>query len=118
MSGRVRSMKRRLAKVEQTLADRKNEEDLVNCLCGRHVLAWPGHAKELKAELSRTCPVHGFRRVGLIHCLKFVTTEMTPESEKERFRQEDAELHQVIEEYESRKLAWKRLRSRPSPVGP
>jgi hypothetical protein len=117
MSGRVRSLKRRLARVEQTLANRKKEDDLVNCVCGENILAWSGRAKELEAELNRTCPAHGFRRVGRIHCFRFAVTETTPESEKERLGREDAELHQVIDEYKSRELAWKRQRSRRRQIG-
>jgi hypothetical protein len=85
---------------------------LVNCVCGENILAWSGRAKELEAELNRTCPAHGFRRVGRIHCFKFAVTETTPESEKERLGREDAELHQVIDEYKSRELVWRRQRSR------
>jgi hypothetical protein len=70
-------------------------------------MAWTGQANQMKAELERTCPAHGFRRVR-IFTMRRLPPLSGPESKKERIHRENAELDQVIEDYEARESAWVR----------
>jgi len=48
------------------------------------------------------CPVHGLRRLGVIVCFSTLASEDDEERVKERIRQEDAELNQLLATYEAR----------------
>ena len=70
MSG---SHRKRLQRLEQKLADVLRQEALVNCICLELTFV---HSKDwLEAEMSKTCPVHGFRRFGTIMTVPVVPTE-------------------------------------------
>src|ERR1019366_524822 len=89
------SLSRRLAKVEQKLADSARREKLVNCICGDTIIAVSTAPEQFEAEMNRTCPVHGFRRFGEICAVMFGCTD-GPETE------EEAKLGQLLETYELR----------------
>ena len=59
------SLRKRLARIEGAIAAKKRELERQDCTCGEGVMAWTGQANQMKAELERTCPVHGFRRVRI-----------------------------------------------------
>jgi hypothetical protein len=61
MSGNHR---KRLERIEQKLSDLVNQEELVTCICRKHVFV--GTRENFLSEMNKTCPVHGFRRFGLI----------------------------------------------------
>ena len=93
MSGKLSSLSRRLAKVEQQLADVARREELANCICREMTITF--EAEEFEAEMNRTCLVHGFRRLGRILAVRFVNTDGT-------LTEESAKLHQLVETYELR----------------
>jgi hypothetical protein len=67
MSGKLSSLNRRLAKVEQQVAERTKREELANCIC--RTLTIVQDAEQFEVEMNRPCPVHGVRDLGqlLIH---------------------------------------------------
>jgi hypothetical protein len=69
MSGNRR---RRLEKLEQKLADLARQETLANCNCRERIFV--NSTKVFEAEISKTCPVHGFRRLGRIYVVRVVDT--------------------------------------------
>jgi len=64
LRGRIAKLERVLA--ERKLAERKKKDDLVNCVCGKVVVAFPNQVDKLRAELEGTCPVHGVLHVSQI----------------------------------------------------
>jgi hypothetical protein len=93
MSGKLSSLDRRLAKVEQRLTDRARRKKLANCICREGTQA--AEAEEFEVEMNRTCPVHGFRRLGKITPLVYVNPDKT-------FTEDSAKLLKLIETYELR----------------
>ena len=63
MSGKLSSLQKRLAKVEQEMADRARRWELANCKC--RVVTTILNPEQFERELA-PCPVHGFRRLGEI----------------------------------------------------
>ena len=100
------SLRRRIAKAEKALANRKKQQELANCVCGGVVTAIPGQAEEFEAEINRTCPAHGYRRIGHLIRVQWVDSERnlarTSERKRERDRQDDADIDRLIEIYEAR----------------
>jgi hypothetical protein len=73
MSGKLSGLWKRLAKVEQRMADQARRAELANCNCEHVVtLAIPGQPEEFEAEMNLPCPAHGFRRLGRIMRIVFV----------------------------------------------
>ena len=105
MFGKLPSLKRRLARIEKVVASRAREQELQECTCGAGVMVWTGQVGQLKADLERTCPAHGFRRVRIM-LMRVMPPRNGSESEKERNRLENAELDQVIQDYKTRESAW------------
>jgi hypothetical protein len=73
MSGTLSGLRRRLAKVEQQMADQAQRAELANCTC-KHtpdvtIAVLP---EEFEAEMNLPCPAHGFRRLGRIMRIVFV----------------------------------------------
>lgn len=102
MSGKLPGLRKRLARVERTLANIAKGEELANCICldSRSLtVAWPHQPEEFEAEMNRTCPVHGFRRLGMIVQVRSVHGDGTVE--------ESAKLDQLLEIYEARQLPTK-----------
>jgi hypothetical protein len=89
MSGRISSLSRRLAKVEQQQADRARREELADCNCPELKSTVPFLApcipeplEALEAELHEMCPVHGLRRFGPIGIMNFGDTERAAKMEQ------------------------------------
>jgi hypothetical protein len=73
MSGKLSGLWKRLAKVEQRMADQARRAELANCNCAQFVtLAIAGQPEEFEAEMNFPCPAHGFRRLGRIMRICFV----------------------------------------------
>jgi hypothetical protein len=66
MSGRILSLWKRLARVEQILSNLVEHEQLANCTCRKSTVAYAAKPEEFQAEMNRTCPAHGFRSLGMI----------------------------------------------------
>ena len=90
------SLRNRLAKVEQQLADRARREDFANCTCREVTTAIPGQEEEFKAEMDVACQSHGFRRLGRIIKVVFVKPDGT--------EQDSSRLDQLLAIYEARRL--------------
>jgi hypothetical protein len=93
MLGARSGLRKRLAKVEKHLADRARHAELANCVCREMTTAWTH--EEFEAEMNQTCPVHGFRRLGIIHSISFVNPDRT-------LTEDSLKLEQVIETYKLR----------------
>lgn len=93
MSGKLSSLRKRLAKVERDLADRARREEYANCNCREMTHAMPGEEEEFEAEMNLPCPSHGFRRLGRIMRIVFVNPDRTPEP---------SPLDELIATYEAR----------------
>jgi hypothetical protein len=82
MSGKLSSLSRRLAKLEQQRADRAMREELANCICGtKMAFRVFSNASEFEEEMNRTCPVHGVRRLGPIITMGAANPDGTPSEE-------------------------------------
>jgi hypothetical protein len=92
------NLSKRLAKLEQTLANLNRRQRSVACICTKAILATSGQATEFETEMNRICPVHGFRRLGTICCYFFSTDD-------ELERQDDAELKRLVDLYDARLVA-------------
>jgi hypothetical protein len=104
MGGKLAGLRRRLAKVEKTLAETAEEEKLANCICkvGRKsgaTIARSDEPEKFEAEMNQKCPVHGFCYLGSIVAIK-----ITDEPD-ERFRLDD-----LLDEYRARKSEYERAK--------
>jgi len=80
VSRRFSSLNRRLAAVEQEVAERVKRVELADCNCPKIKSPIPFLAFEpgqLEEELNRGCPVHGLRRFGRIRIMNFVNMDLT-----------------------------------------
>jgi hypothetical protein len=92
MSGNRR---RRLEKLEQKLADLIRQEALVNCICLERVFVRSSEKERFLSEMNKTCPVHGFRRLGVI-----TTVWIGPV--KKVLSPDELGLEEALQEYERR----------------
>jgi len=92
MSGKLSNLSRRVAEVEQQVDDRAGREELTNCICREWTFTHDADAFE---EMNRTCPVHGFRRLGRILPVSFVRPDRT-------LTEESTKLLQLVETYKLR----------------
>jgi len=89
MSGNRR---KRVDKLEQKLADLIRQEALVNCICLKHLLVWT--REKLESEMNKTCPVHGFRRLGTL-----VRIVSTAGKDAEKIDEGYLGLEELVQEY-------------------
>lgn len=104
MAGKLPGLRRRLAKVENALAEAAEREKLADCICkvwGKSPITWAcsEQPEQFEAEMNRKCPVHGFRNLG--HILPTIITD----DPGERFR-----LHDLLDEYYARKSEYERAK--------
>lgn len=103
MSGNLSSLEKRLANLEQLVADLARQVESANCTCEPHgTLVLPFQPEKFEAEMNLPCPAHGFRRLGMILKIRFVngdgSREPTPRLDellatyKARLDQADREL--------------------------
>lgn len=66
-------------RVEKTVAELAARERPAGCVCERGsegmTVAWSSESFE--AEMNRTCPVHGFRRLGLVMVVVYENKDRT-----------------------------------------
>jgi hypothetical protein len=72
MSGSLSGQRKRLAKVERELASILRPEPPSECNCGSSTVASPDKAEEFEAEMNRTCPTHGVRRLGWLAIIEHI----------------------------------------------
>ena len=99
MSGNLSGLRKRLAKVEQRMADQARRAELTNCTCKHSsavTLANTVQPEEFEAEMNLPCPAHGFRRLGRIMRIVFVNST-NPRTEVPSPR-----LDELIATYEAR----------------
>ena len=75
MSGKLSSLRKRLDKLEQRMADQTRRAELANCTCQFMTVAISGQPEEFEAEMNLPCPAHGFRRLGRITHIQFINPE-------------------------------------------
>ena len=96
MSGNLSSLWKRLAKVEQRMADQARRAELANCTCIRSpwmTVAITGQPEKFEAEMNHRCPSHGFRRLGRIMHVCFIDPDGTAEP--------DPRLDELIATYDA-----------------
>ena len=76
VSGKLTGFRRRLAKVEQALAETAEQENQADCICIRNgariTIAFSNKPEEFEAEMNQKCPAHGFRSLGDITVFRVV----------------------------------------------
>ena len=97
-----RNRRKRLETLEQKMADLMRPEALANCTCREYTCALL--PKVFEAEMNRTCPVHGFRRLGRIFVTEIVHTgkDKITWDEEEKNCADKAELDRLLKEYNIR----------------
>ncbi len=96
MRRKLSSLSKRLAEVEQQVAERTKREELANCICRTSKPGTFAHnAEKFEAEMNRTCPVHGLRRLGDVIAVTFVNPDGT-------LSEESIKLSQLIDTYNLR----------------
>jgi hypothetical protein len=95
MPGKNNGLRKRLAAIEQRLAEMERREELANCNCKDRTSACAAMLEEFEAEMKVTCPTHGFRRLGQITRLSFVEPDGTECGNT-------ASLEQLLAEYDAR----------------
>ena len=94
MSGNQR---KRLERLEERYADLARQEALANCICQK--LTFTHSAKLFEAEMNKTGPAHGFRRLGQITIVQIVSTR---KDRADSIDEQSVGLEQLVEEYERR----------------
>jgi hypothetical protein len=94
-----RNFGKRLAKVEEALAENIQEKDLSKCNCAdpkRIFMPRPGvdMAVQLTAELALRCPVHQERRLGRLLWAEIIGSDGK--------RVPNPKMDSIVEEYERR----------------
>jgi len=80
MSRKLSGLWKRLAKVEQQMADQARRAELANCTCIHSsdvTFAISGRPEKFEAEMNLPCPAHGFRRLGRILRIRFMKPDGT-----------------------------------------
>lgn len=96
---RPKSLSHRLEMVEQELAAIEEKERLANCICGSIVTIGRGMEAEFREEMSRPCPVHGFRELWII---QVEDVEPARDFSSPARVIENPEVNVLLEEYERR----------------
>jgi hypothetical protein len=80
MSRKLSALWKRLAKLEQRMAEEARRAELANCTCihmPNITAALPDQPEKLEAEMNLPCPAHGIRRLGRILRIGFVKPDDT-----------------------------------------
>ena len=99
MSENLSGLWKRLAKVEQRIADQARRAELANCTCVHRTLAITGQPEKFEAEMNLPCPSHSFRRLGRIMEIRVVYRDGT---EQHGTEQPDPRLDELIATYKAR----------------
>jgi hypothetical protein len=88
MRRKLSSLSKRLAEVEQQVAERTKREELANCICRTSMPFTIVHnAEDFEVEMNRPCPVHGVRDLGQLIIPTPFTSDTTPSEESIKLRQ-------------------------------
>jgi hypothetical protein len=91
------SLERRLAKVERELTQIESEQRLLDCICNKPViLSGARSVAHFRAEMNRTCPSHGFRRLNIMRLVL-----VRPADDGPKIVEEPA-VEEVLNEYKRR----------------
>jgi hypothetical protein len=96
MSGNRR---KRLERLEEKYADFARQEALADCIC--QTLTFAFSTKIFEAEMNKTCPAHGFRRLGQITIVRIVPTR---KDRADSVDERSVGLDELVKEY-MRRLA-------------
>jgi len=94
MSGNRR---KRLERLEEKYADLVGQEALANCNC--RTLTFVNSTKIFEAEMNKTCPAHGVRRLGQITIVRTVPTR---KDRADSVDERSVGLEELVGEYERR----------------
>jgi hypothetical protein len=94
MSGNRR---KRLERLEEKYADLARQEELANCICQTRIVAYS--TKIFEAEMNKTCPAHGFRRLGRIMIACIVPTR---KDRADSVDERSVGLDELVKEYQRR----------------
>lgn len=103
MSGKVAAFRRRLANVENALADAAEQEKQEDCICIPHgarliTIAFSNKPEEFEADMNEKCPAHGFRSLGQIISFRVVASGRIDER---------CRLDELLEEYRQRESQYR-----------
>lgn len=101
------NLNRRLARVEHELTQIREKDNQAECICNAFVGIHHGTLEHFKAEMNRTCQVHGFRELRILH---FVEVEPARDLNSRARIIEHPEVNALLEEYERRLAEAKRER--------
>jgi len=107
MSGKLLGLQRRLIKVERILTDFAKMREPVGCNCRESTVADEGNPDEFETEMNRRCPVHFFRRLGMIVHVQHIG----------RASAESAKLDALLKTYRAGQSPKERRLSRLRQVG-
>lgn len=113
-SRKLMSLHKRLARVEQAVADiaKRKEEAATTCICTGSTWANSCYPEEFEAEMNRVCPVHEFRALGRIFVARFSMSFNGWFDETARQAERDPkELERLLEIYRARHRSWLSARS-------
>jgi hypothetical protein len=107
MSGKLTGFRKRLAKVEQAIAEAAEEEKLADCICIPHgsrliTIAFSNKPEEFEADMNQKCPAHGFRSLGQIIAYRVVG----PSQKKDEW----CRLDDLLAEYRAREAEYGRTK--------
>lgn len=94
MSGNQR---KRLERLEEKYSDLARQEALANCIC--QTLTFAYSTKVFEAEMNKTCPAHGVRRLGQINIVQIVPTR---KDRADSVDERSVGLEELLQEYERR----------------
>jgi hypothetical protein len=95
MSGKLSGWEKRLANLEQQVADLARKVESANCNCEPYgTLAISFQPEKFEAEMSLPCPAHGFRRLGMILKIRFVSGDCS--------RDPTSRLDELLATYQAR----------------
>jgi hypothetical protein len=107
------SLRKRLARVERTLADTAKRKEEAGCNCRLLTAASSRNPAEFEAEMNLPCPVHGIRHLGQLMVVTFVqAVNGKPDTSAPKDPLE-VELKRLLDEYHARQ----RSRRNASQVG-
>jgi hypothetical protein len=99
MTGRLSSLNRQVDRIEQRLIDTSRRVDLAKCICARITVADPEKLDKFEAQMNQTCPVHGFRRLGMIFQVRPIG--------REGDREKNDKLDHLVQTYKARQSSKK-----------
>jgi hypothetical protein len=108
MSAKLSNLRKRLEKLEHEQAHRAERVGLADCNCPAFKSRLPlifSSSEAFQDEMSKTCPVHKFRRLGKYTPIFVVYSTRTHGEDRthgEEMKEDSSKLRKLVDEYELR----------------